>query len=76
MLGCTTDKPDFETVLEPSDADFDWSGLTGAFADADPDSEEELLGLLVQTPFLQVSLVHFPLVQEMEVEECDKWAIF
>ena len=64
VLGCTMDKPECETVLNTSDSDFDWPGLT------------DVPGLLVQIPFLHVSLVHLPLTQEIDFEECEECAIF
>ena len=68
-FGCTTVESDCATVLNSFEAAFDCPV-------AEPDADEEILGLPVQTPFLHVSLVHLPLVQEYDVEKCDECVKF
>ena len=41
------------------------------FGCADPD-EAKFVVLFVHTPFLHVVIIHFPLVQECDVEECEE----
>ena len=72
MIGWTTDEPGCETVLDASDAEFDWPGFKRAFEAAAPDEEVEPFALLVHTPFLHISYVHFPLAHAYDEKECDE----
>ena len=67
--GCIPDEIDCEKVLEASEEEYGDRWIFGCFTWTDPDENQSVV-LFVQTSFLHVVVMHFPLAQE--VVECEE----